>query len=77
MAIPALTSGINGINQGFANLRRDAQAVAQASNPNNEAPVDIARSLVNLKLDSLQVQTSAKVVKSVDDALSHLLDVTA
>lgn len=77
MAIPALTSGINGINKGFANLRSDASAVAQAVNRDGDQTTDIAHSLVNMKLDVLQVQTSAKVVESVHDILGHLLDVTA
>lgn len=82
MSIPALTAGINGINQGFGNLRRDAsaiaQAVSQASNPDKQAQVgDVTTPLVNLKVDSLQVQASAKVVEAVDDIIGSLLDVTA
>lgn len=80
MSIAALTAGLNGINLGLNNMRRDASAVAQAINTENKSvdrPVDVATSLVNLKLDTLQVQASGKVVKSVHDIIGSLLDVTA
>lgn len=75
MSIPALNAGINGINQGLGHLRRDASAIAQAVGSNQNT--DIASALVNTKLDSLQIQASAKVVESVHDILGSLLDVTA
>lgn len=75
MSIPALNTGINGINQGLGNLRRDASAVAQAVDSSQNS--DIASALVNVKLDNLQVQASSKVVETVHDILGSLLDVTA
>jgi hypothetical protein len=75
MSIPALSTGINGINQGLGNLRRDASAVAQAVGGHQNS--DIASALVNVKLDNLQVQASSKVVETVHDILGSLLDVTA
>ncbi|HEC20556.1 MAG TPA: hypothetical protein ENI97_14660 [Gammaproteobacteria bacterium] len=82
MSIPALNAGIKGIHQGLNNMRRDASAIAQAINTdaagsNNERPVDVAGPLVNLKIDSLQIQASGKVVESVSDIIGSLLDVTA
>jgi hypothetical protein len=82
MSIPALNAGVYGINQGLNNMRRDASAVAQAINSNSESgtserPVDVADALVNLKMDTLQVQASGKVVETVHDILGSLLDVTA
>ena len=82
MSIPALNSGISGINQGLANMRRDASAIAQAvtddtGTRNIERPADVASSLVNLKMDALQVQASGKVVESVSTIIGSLLDVTA
>jgi len=77
MSISALQSGLNGINQGISNMRRDASAVAQAVSPAAERapnPPGVAESLVNLKMDSLQVQASAKVVGSVNQLLGQLLD---
>lgn len=75
MSIPALNAGIHGINQGLSNLRRDASAVAQAVGSNQNT--DIASALVNVKLDTLQIEASAKVVETVHDLLGSLLDVTA
>ena len=75
MSISALNTGVNGINQGLSNLRRDASAVAQAVH--GDQNTDVASALVNVKLDSLQIQSSAKVVETVHDMLGSLLDVTA
>ena len=75
MSISAINTGINGINQGLGNLRRDASAVAQAVS--SEQNTDVASALVNIKLDSLQIEASAKVVETVHDMLGSLLDVTA
>ena len=75
MSIAALNTGINGINQGLSNLRRDASAVAQAVH--GDQNTDVASALVNVKLDTLQIQSSAKVVETVHDMLGSLLDVTA
>lgn len=75
MSIAALNTGVNGINQGLSNLRRDASAVAQAVH--GEQNTDVASALVNVKLDTLQIQSSAKVVETVHDMLGSLLDVTA
>jgi len=83
MSISALNTGINGINQGLGNMRRNASAIAQAINnstDNNDAvtqPVDVTSALVNLKMDTLQVQASAKVVETVHEMIGSLLDVTA
>lgn len=74
MSIPALNSGLQGIQLGFNNLRRDASDVAQAVKAETGPGVDVAESLVNLKLDTLQVQASTKVVETVHDLLGRLLD---
>lgn len=75
MSISALNTGVNGINQGLRNLRRDASAVAQAVG--NDQNLDVASALVNVKQDTLQIAASAKVVETVDDLLGSLLDVKA
>lgn len=75
MTIPALTAGLQGMQQGMQQLRKDASDVAQATNPDNAADaVDVATSLVHVKLDKLQVEASAKVVETVHDLLGQLLD---
>jgi hypothetical protein len=74
MSIPALNAGLQGIHTGMNNLRRDAFEIAQSVHLDADKPAAIADSLVNLKLDELQVHASTKVVKTVDDLLGHLLD---
>ena len=75
MSISALNTGVAGINQGLSNLRRDASAVAQAVN--GDQITDVAPALVSIKLDTLQIEASAKVVETVHDLLGSLLDVSA
>ena len=75
MSIPALNAGIQGINQGLNNLRRDASAVAAAVG--SDQNIDVASALVNVKLDTLQIEASSKVVETAHDLLGSLLDVTA
>jgi hypothetical protein len=80
MSISALNTGINGINQGLSNMRRDASTIAQAVNDGSAGigqGADVTSALVNLKLDVLQVQASGKVVESVSEMIGSLLDVTA
>lgn len=74
MSIPALNAGIQGITTGLNNLRRDANDIAQAVNGDADKPAEVADSLVNLKLDHLQVRSSAKVVETVQDLLGQFLD---
>lgn len=77
MSIPALNAGLNGIHTGMANMKRNAFAVTQSVHQNAGQPADVAKSLVNLKMDTLQVQASAKVVDTVHDLLGRFLDVKA
>jgi len=82
MSISALHSGINGINQGLSNMRHNASSIAQAVNNGIgnrpvEQPTEMTSALVNLKLDTLQIQASTKVVETVHEIIGSLLDVTA
>ena len=79
MTLPALSAGLYGINKGMDNLRVHANEIAQASKGDSENPdvsnnVDIARSLVGMKEDELQVKSSARVIKTVDNILGSLFD---
>jgi hypothetical protein len=77
MSIPALQSGMAGIQKGFDNLRKDANAIAQEGVKQDTSAADLAGPLTNLKMDSLQVAASTKVVDTVHDLLGQLLDVKA
>jgi hypothetical protein len=75
MSIDALNTGINGINQGLKSMSRNASTIAQANKPGET--LETTSALVNMKIDSLQIQASAKVVETADKMLGSLLDVTA
>ena len=76
-SIPALSSGVMGIQKGLDGLNRDAAQIASAAQFKNEESADLAKPLTNLILDKLQVAASAKVVKTAGDTLGTLLDVLA
>ena len=76
-SIPALSSGVMGIQKGLDSLNRDAAQIASAGQFKNESSTDLAKSLTNLTLDKLQVAASAKVVKTAGDTIGTLLDVIA
>ncbi len=82
MSISALNTGINGINQGLNNMRRNASIIAQAVNNGIgegtvKQPTEVTSALLNLKQDTLQIQASTKVVETVHKIIGSLLDVTA
>ncbi len=82
MNISALNTGINGINQGLNNMRRNASTIAQAVNNGIsegavKPPAEVTSALLNLKQDALQIQASTKVVETVHKMIGSLLDVTA
>jgi hypothetical protein len=50
----------------------------EVSNPNSNVEVpDLNQAIVNLKVAEFQAKASTEVIKSADDALGTLLDVTA
>lgn len=75
--IPALSSGVMGIQKGLDGLNRDAAEIASAKQLKTEASADLTKPLTNLMIDKLQVAASAKVVKTAGDTLGTLLDVLA
>jgi len=76
-SIPALSSGVMGIQKGLDGLSRDAAQIASAKQLQKDSSADLAEPLTNLVLDKLQVAASAKVVKAADETLGTLLDVLA
>lgn len=69
---PALTSGLEGIRRGISGLDKNAAAIAQASMDTATFPP--VEALVDSKLNRLQVEVSASVIRSVDEAIGSLLD---
>lgn len=70
-------AGLAGIQKGLDNLNRDANGIAQSVTKGSQNTTDLAKSLVDLKVDQRQVEASAKVVKAVDDVLGSLIDINA
>lgn len=69
---PALASGLAGIQRGMQGLDKNAADIAQASKDTTTTPpVD---ALVESKVNRLQVEASAKVIETVDEAIGSLLD---
>jgi len=77
MNLPSISSsGLQGIQSGLDNLRRDAQSIASASTQREENTPDIAESLVDLNVNTRNTEASVKVVKAADEVLGTLLDIT-
>lgn len=78
--ISAMNLGIQGIQNGMNGLRRDAQQIASANSGSGEQPAgvdDVTKSLVDMKLNKLEVEMSAKVVQTASDMIGTLIDIKA
>jgi flagellar hook protein FlgE len=77
--ISAFQYGVQGIQKGLNDLKRDAAEIASAAQFDHETsdPVAIAEPLANLITDRLQVAASAKIIEATDDVIGSLLDVKA
>lgn len=68
----AFGSGLLGIQRGVQGLDRNAAEIARASKSTEElSPVD---ALVNSKVNRLQVEASASVIRTVDETIGSLFD---
>lgn len=76
-SVSALGSALQGIQTGLKNLDRDAAQIASAKQFTNESAADLAQPLTNLAQDRLQVQMSAKVFKTADEAIGTIIDLFA
>jgi len=75
MNFPNLSNaGMQGIQNGYENMRRDAQEIAAATAKGGENTADLANALVDLNMDRNQVEASVKVVQAVDEILGTILD---
>ena len=70
-------TGVQGIHNGFENMRRDAQEIAAATAKGGEDTAELANALVDLNMDRNQVEASVKVVQAADEVLGTLLDTFA
>jgi hypothetical protein len=76
MQIPsALGSASYGIQKGLAEMNKNAAQIAGAVDSQNST--DLAKPLVDLQNNRMQIEVSAKVEKSVDNTIGSLLDAVA
>lgn len=86
----AFNSGVQGLqkateaaDQAAANIvaettaAHEADVVAQAPASNTQKVPDLNQSIVDLKVAEHQAKASTEVIKTADDSLGTLLDVTA
>lgn len=67
----AFGNAVAGIQRGMEGMARNADEIARATSGEGG---DIVTPLMESRLNQLQVEASAKVVKAVDDTIGSLLD---
>lgn len=78
-----VNQGLIGMQKSQVSTAQSAQQIAQASNtqrvdaPASARSVDLVEPLLNLKIQSQVFDSSARVVKSADEAIGTLLDIKA
>jgi hypothetical protein len=69
-------SALQGILNGMAGVRRNAAEIAGTGTLNNSTPDRVVHALVDMKVNSIQVQSSARALQTVHQTLGSLLDIT-
>ncbi len=70
----AFNQAMLGVQRGLQGAQQNAAKIASAGQLGGDDPGGLVEPLVGLKLNELQVQASAEVIKSVDEMLGSLLD---
>jgi len=73
----ALGNTLHGIQKGLAAMDKNAAKIAGADAFNSQNPADVAQPLVDMQNNRLQIEVSAKVMKTVDATIGSLIDVVA
>ena len=73
----ALGNALQGIQKGLADMDKNAAKIASADAFNSQNPADAAQPLVDMQSNRLQVEASAKAMKTVDATIGSLIDVIA
>ena len=74
----ALTTGVQGIQNGLESMSQNADRIAKASGSGNT--MDVVKPMVNMIADRTQIEASVKTVEvetAMDKMIGSLLDVTA
>jgi len=72
-----MSNALQGIQKGLAGVDKNAAQIAGADNFKSDNPASSAQALVELQNNRMQVEVSAKAMKSVNEAIGSLLDVVA
>lgn len=75
MSNSIINTGLKGMQSGLESAAKHAEQVTRAFRPDSEE--DQVEGLVGLKTDRVQVQASAKVVKTGDELNQAILDILA
>jgi ribosomal protein S13 len=75
--ISALESAHGGLQRGLRGLAADAQQVAHANVAKESQVSDLSDAMVNALVDRIQVQVSARVMRTVDETLGTIINVKA
>ena len=73
----ALGNALHGIQKGLTGMDRNAAKIASAEAFNSQDPAVVAQPLVDMQNNRLQVEVSAKIMKTVDATIGSLIDVSA
>lgn len=72
--IGALNNAMLGIHRGLTGMRRNAAEIASADQFQSDSPAGLAKPLIDMRRDTVQVEASAAVVRAVDEAIGSLFD---
>ncbi len=74
MKIAPLDNALVGIQRGLTEAGRAVAKIASAGQFNNDNPTDLAKAVVQLQESKLQVQASARALRTADEMMGTLLD---
>ena len=75
MKIEALDTAQMGIQRGLEGAGRAVSQIAKTGQFNNDNPTDLAKAVVQLQESKIQVQASARALRTADEILGTMLDV--
>ena len=73
----SFNNGIQGIRTGLEGMQKTASQIASTEAMRSEGPYELAKSLIDLKVYTYQVDASAQVVKATDQVIGTLLNIKA
>ena len=71
-----LSTGLQGVQNGLGQASKAAGEIARFGTTAGDDLGDLTTSLVNLKASETQVKASAAVIKSADEVIGTLIDIT-